>query len=96
MHATRRAAGDDEAAIRALDALPGAKQRLRWFDADLKQAGSFDAAVAGCKWVPSPAAYVLAARCGCLQRLHGPDARVAAADRGLGAGLEAGGAVNGG
>ncbi|EFN54626.1 hypothetical protein CHLNCDRAFT_135160 [Chlorella variabilis] len=51
VHATRRAIGDDDAAIEALQALPGAKQRLRWFEADLKQAGSFDPAVAGCRYV---------------------------------------------
>lgn len=49
VYATRRAAGDDEAAIAALQELPGAQERLRWLEADLMQAGSFDAAVAGCK-----------------------------------------------
>lgn len=49
VHATRRAAGDDDAMAAALDALPGAAERLRWFEADLLQEGSFDAAVAGCK-----------------------------------------------
>ncbi|KAL4421429.1 hypothetical protein ABPG75_010720 [Micractinium tetrahymenae] len=51
VHATRRAAGDDAAVAAALDALPGAAERLRWFQADLLQEGSFDAAVAGCKYV---------------------------------------------
>jgi hypothetical protein len=49
VHATRRAAGDDEAAIAALNELPGARKQLRWFDADLMQQGSFDAAVEGCR-----------------------------------------------
>lgn len=49
MRATKRAVGDDEAAIAALDALPGAAKRLRWFEADLLEAGSFDEAVDGVK-----------------------------------------------
>jgi NAD(P)-dependent dehydrogenase (short-subunit alcohol dehydrogenase family) len=49
VHATWRAAGDDAAAQAALQELPGAAERLHWFPADLMQAGSFDAAVAGCK-----------------------------------------------
>jgi nucleoside-diphosphate-sugar epimerase len=49
VRATKRAVGDDEAAIAALDALPGAAKRLRWFEADLMEAGSFDEAVQGCK-----------------------------------------------
>ena len=46
-------AGDKPAALgavaRAMTALPGAAERLRWFTADLAVEGSFDAAMAGCK-----------------------------------------------
>lgn len=49
VHATRRAAGDDEAMAAALSALPGADQRLHWFHADLMQDGSYDAAMQGCR-----------------------------------------------
>jgi hypothetical protein len=35
--------------MQALNGLPGADKRLRWFEADLMEAGSFDEAVAGCK-----------------------------------------------
>ena len=37
------------AVTKALNALPGASERLRWFAADLMVEGSFDAAMRGCK-----------------------------------------------
>lgn len=49
VHATYRAAADDAATVAALKMLPGAAERLHWFEADLLKDGSFDAAVAGCK-----------------------------------------------
>ncbi|PRW32669.1 heme peroxidase-related [Chlorella sorokiniana] len=51
VHATRRAAGDDAPTIAALQELPGAAERLRWFEANLTREGSFDAAVGGCRYV---------------------------------------------
>lgn len=48
VHATYRQ-GDDPSTLAALRALPNAEERLRFFQADLLQQGSFDAALAGCK-----------------------------------------------
>lgn len=49
VNVTCRAAGEDEAAMRALNELPGADTQLRWFEADLMDARGFDQAVAGCE-----------------------------------------------
>ncbi len=49
VHATYRPSAATKPIVSALDALPGAAQRLRWFTADLLQDGSFDEAMAGCK-----------------------------------------------
>lgn len=49
VHATCRSPSAAKQIVSALDALPGAAQRLRWFTADLTDEGSFDEAIAGCK-----------------------------------------------
>lgn len=48
VHATWRPE-DDAATIAAVKALPGAAQRVKWFEADLMKPGSYDKAVEGCK-----------------------------------------------
>lgn len=53
MHATWRpceaSSGSSQAVMQAISQLPGAKERLRWFIADLMEEGSYGEAMAGCR-----------------------------------------------
>eukprot|EP00887_Chlorella_sp_A99_P003361 scaffold26.g3361.t1 len=51
VHATYRPGRDDPFTVEWFRGLPGIGARLKWFEADLGQEGSFDAAIAGCKFV---------------------------------------------
>lgn len=48
VHATFRKE-DHEPTLQSLKQLPGARDRLKWFEADLLVPGSFDEAISGCK-----------------------------------------------
>ncbi|KAL4439712.1 hypothetical protein ABPG75_002713 [Micractinium tetrahymenae] len=77
VRATYRPSAATKPIVSALDALPGAAERLRWFAADLLEDGSFDEAMTGCKFVIHTACPVIIGvpKAQAYEKLIGPAVR---------------------